>query len=144
MEFDFPIPHNFTLCEEETTITLDQATQVIELIGDDCWALWVENDKAERHVYVNSYTTRYARGNVNTMDSDKYIPNLNYEMEQFARDLIFAERKKFVATLRPGYTVHMVFGFNTFEHVILNKVTDKSFIFNRYMTGSLKPTKLFE
>ena len=144
MEFDFPIPHNFTLCEEETTITLDQATQVIELIGDDCWALWVENDKAERHVYVNSYTTRYARGNVNTMDSDKYIPNLNYEMEQFARDLIFAERKKFVATLRSGYTVHMVFGFNTFEHVILNKVTDKSFIFNRYMTGSLKPTKLFE
>jgi hypothetical protein len=48
MDFDYPIPHNFTLCEEESTISFDQALQVMELLGDDCWALWVENKKGER------------------------------------------------------------------------------------------------
>jgi len=144
MDFDFPIPHSFTLFEQEAIINADQAAKVIELIGDDCWALWVENASCDRHVYVNSYTTRYARGNCNNMENTQYIKNLNYEMEQFARDLIFAERRKFVGFLRPGYTVHMVFGFNTFEHVVLTKKEDNSFILNRYMTGSLRPAKLFE
>jgi len=144
MDFDFPIPHNFTLCEEESTISFDQALQVMELLGDDCWALYIENKKGERHVYVNSYATRYTRGNVNNTESDKYVPNLMYEMEQFCRDQVFAERKKFIGTLRAGYMIHMVFGFNTFEHIVLEKVDEKKFLFNRYMTGSLKPTKLFE
>jgi len=142
MEFDFPIPHSFPLKEEDTSINTEQAIQVVQLVGHDCWAFYVETEVGERHVYINSYATRYARGNVNLTTSDKYIPNMPYEMEQFSRDCLFENSKKFIENLRTGYTVHLIFGYNSFEHVTLVRRDTTAFNLSSYTVGSLKPGKI--
>jgi len=139
MEFDFPIPHTFPLKEEEATITAEHAIDIIGLIGQDCWAFYTENDKTQYHVFMNSYATRYARGNANLTTSPNYVFNMAYEMEQFSRDCIFENRKKFIETLAIDVTVHMIFGYNTFEHIILKKVDANAYEITRYTMGSLKP-----
>jgi len=143
MEFDFPIPHTYPLKEEDTMISTEQAIDVIGLIGQDCWAFYTENDKNERHVFMNGYATRYARGNSNVITSSKYIFNMVYEMEQFSRDCIYENRKKFIETLATGIVVHMIFGYNTFEHITLKKLESNKYEIMRYTVGSLKPGSIF-